>query len=58
MTPVSSSDCISEICEKNGAKLVRTKVGAPVVSRKMIELKAAIGGEENGGIIYPACHKT
>ena len=54
VTPVSSSDCISEICEKNGAKLVRTKVGAPVVSRKMIELKAAIGGEENGGIIYPA----
>lgn len=52
VTPISSSDCIDEVCRSKGAVLVRTRVGAPVVSRKMIEEKALIGGEENGGVIY------
>lgn len=52
VTPVSSSDAIEEICRNAGAELIRTKVGAPVVSRTMIREKATIGGEENGGVIY------
>lgn len=52
VTPVSSSDSIEEICREKGAKLIRTVVGAPVVSRTMIREKARIGGEENGGVIY------
>ena len=52
VTPVSSSDAIDEVCREKGAVLVRTKVGAPVVSRTMIDEKAMIGGEENGGVIY------
>ena len=52
VTPISSSDAIDEICRKNGAELIRTRVGAPIVSRTMIEMGARIGGEENGGIIY------
>ncbi len=52
VTPVSSSDAIDEICRKNGAEIIRTRVGAPIVSRTMIEMGARIGGEENGGIIY------
>ncbi len=52
VTPVSSSDCIEDVCAKNGAILVKTKIGAPIVSRTMIREKALIGGEENGGIIY------
>ncbi len=52
VTPLSSSDAITEICSGAGANLIRTRVGAPVVSRAMIENKALIGGEENGGIIY------
>ena len=52
VTPVSSSDAIEEVCNKNGAVLVKTKVGAPIVSRTMIKEKALVGGEENGGIIY------
>ncbi len=52
VTPLSSSDAISDICRQSSAKLIRTRVGAPVVSRAMIENKAMIGGEENGGIIY------
>ncbi|MGP6239406.1 phosphoglucosamine mutase [Cuniculiplasma sp. SKW4] len=52
VTPVSSSDAIDDICKEKGAEVIRTKVGAPVVSRTMIEKKARLGGEENGGIIY------
>ena len=52
VTPISSSDAMDEICAAGGAELIRTRVGAPLVSRTMIEKKAKIGGEENGGIIY------
>lgn len=52
VTPISSSDCISDVCKEIGATLVRTRVGAPIVSRKMIDTRAKIGGEENGGVIY------
>ncbi|WP_337860090.1 phosphoglucosamine mutase [Ferroplasma sp.] len=52
VTPVSSSDALEEVCREKGAKLISTRVGAPIVARAMIENKASIGGEENGGIIY------
>ncbi len=52
VTPVSSSDALAEICTEKGAKLILTRVGAPIVARAMIDNKATIGGEENGGIIY------
>lgn len=52
VTPVSSSDALSEICTEKGAKLILTRVGAPIVARAMIDNKATLGGEENGGIIY------
>ena len=52
VTPISSSDAIDEVCSEIGSELIRTKVGAPIVSRTMIREKALVGGEENGGIIY------
>ncbi|WP_237265256.1 phosphoglucosamine mutase [Thermoplasma sp. Kam2015] len=52
VTPVSSSDIIADICSSVGATLIRTKVGAPIVARTMIQNGAVIGGEENGGVIY------
>lgn len=52
VTPVSSSDALSEICKAKGAQLIRTRVGAPIVSRTMIKEKALLGGEENGGVIF------
>ncbi|MEM0155010.1 MAG: phosphoglucosamine mutase [Thermoplasmataceae archaeon] len=52
VTPISSSDAIGDVCREAGARLIRTRVGAPIVSRTMIENGAKIGGEENGGIIY------
>ncbi len=54
VTPISSSDAIDEVCAERGARVIRTKVGAPIVSRAMILEEAAIGGEENGGVIYGA----
>ena len=52
VTPVSSSDALGDICSERGAKLISTRVGAPIVARAMIDNRAVIGGEENGGIIY------
>lgn len=52
VTPVSSSKMIEEIAEENDGKIVWTKVGSINVSRKMQEIKANLGGEENGGIFY------
>lgn len=54
VTPISSSDAITEICETGKATLIRTRVGAPLVSRTMIDNQARVGGEENGGIIFGA----
>src|SRR5437667_7532962 len=39
-----------------GARVVRAPVGEAHVARKIIELKAVIGGEGNGGVMYPALH--
>lgn len=52
VTPISSSDAIDDVCAKGEAELIRTRVGAPLVSRTMIDRKAMVGGEENGGIIF------
>jgi len=55
VTPVSSGRVVEDAVRSAGGEVVYTKVGSPIVARKMIELgdKVAIGGEENGGIIYP-----
>ncbi len=39
--------------KRAGGELVYTRVGSPIVARKMIELDAIFGGEENGGLIFP-----
>ncbi len=53
VTPVSSSMAVEEVVKKYGSKVIYTKVGAPIVARKMIEVSAVFGGEENGGLIFP-----
>jgi phosphomannomutase/phosphoglucomutase len=53
VTPVSTSLCVEEVVKRAGGELVYTRVGAPIVARKMIELEAIFGGEENGGLIFP-----
>ena len=53
VTPVSSSLALEDVVKKEGGEVVYTKVGAPIVARKMIEVDAIFGGEENGGLIFP-----
>jgi phosphomannomutase/phosphoglucomutase len=53
VTPVSSSGIVEEHVKAKGGKLEYTRVGAPVVARYMMDHKAIVGGEENGGIIWP-----
>lgn len=53
---LSSSRALSEICLKNKASYEASAVGEVNVVSKMKENKAVIGGEGNGGIIFPALH--
>lgn len=50
---VSTSRVVDDIAKKYGAKVIRTKVGETFVTQGMLEYGALIGGEGNGGIIYP-----
>jgi phosphomannomutase/phosphoglucomutase len=52
VTPVSSSTLIKDTVEAYHGELIWTKVGSVTVSQKMKEVKAKLGGEENGGIFY------
>lgn len=53
VTPVSTSSCLEEVVKKHNGQVIYTKVGAPIVARRMMEVKAVFGGEENGGLIFP-----
>ena len=53
---LSTSLVVEDAARECGAEVVRTPVGEAHVARKMEELDAPIGGEGNGGVIYPALH--
>ncbi|TXT56436.1 MAG: Phosphoglucomutase/phosphomannomutase [Candidatus Thorarchaeota archaeon] len=53
ITPVSSGKLIEDIAEETDAKIIWTEVGSVVVSHKLLETGAELGGEENGGVFYP-----
>lgn len=53
---LSTSLVVEDAARAFGAKVVRAPVGEAHVARKIIELKAVIGGEGNGGVMYPALH--
>jgi phosphomannomutase/phosphoglucomutase len=52
VTPVSSSTLVQDIADAYKGEIVWTKVGSVTVSQKMKQLKAKLGGEENGGVFY------
>jgi phosphomannomutase/phosphoglucomutase len=52
VTPVSSSTLIKDTADAYKGKIEWTKVGSVTVSQKMKEVKAKLGGEENGGVFY------
>jgi phosphomannomutase len=53
---LSTSLVVEDAARECRATLVRTPVGEAHVARKITELKAPIGGEGNGGVMYPALH--
>jgi len=53
---LSTSLVVEDAARDCGATVVRTPVGEVHVARKMVELGAPIGGEGNGGVMYPALH--
>lgn len=52
----STTMALDDIAEKYDVPLLRTKVGEAHVTRKMIESRAVVGGEGNGGVILPLVH--
>ena len=53
---LSSSRALRDITEKHGGKYAAAAVGEVNVVVKMKQTNAVIGGEGNGGIIYPESH--
>jgi len=53
VTPVSSSQRIVDVAEAAGSHVTWTPVGSIHVARMMMKINAVIGGEGNGGIIFP-----
>ncbi|NNE30668.1 MAG: phosphoglucosamine mutase [Saprospiraceae bacterium] len=53
---LSSSRALKDICLKHGVEYFASAVGEVNVVTKMKEVDAVIGGEGNGGIIYPGLH--
>ena len=53
---LSSTRALRDVTEKHGGKYFAAAVGEVNVTTKMKEVGAVIGGEGNGGVIYPASH--
>ncbi len=53
---LSSTRALRDITEKHGGKYCASAVGEVNVVKMMKECNAIIGGEGNGGIIYPELH--
>lgn len=53
---LSSSRALSDVTLSHGGVYAAAKVGEVNVVNKMKEMSAVIGGEGNGGIIYPELH--
>ena len=50
---LSTSRMIDDLCARHGVRVLRTPVGEANVVEAMKHAKSAIGGEGNGGIIWP-----
>ncbi len=53
---LSSTRALRDVTEKHGGVYTPTAVGEVNVTTKMKEVHAVIGGEGNGGVIYPESH--
>lgn len=53
---LSSTRALRDVTQKHGGVYTAAAVGEVNVTTKMKEVGAVIGGEGNGGVIYPASH--
>jgi len=53
---ISSSRALRDVTESHGCTYYFSKVGEVNVTTRMREVGAVIGGEGNGGVIYPELH--
>lgn len=53
---LSSTRALRDVTERHGCKYYASAVGEVNVTTKMKEVGAVIGGEGNGGVIYPESH--
>ena len=53
---LSSTRALRDVTEKHGGKYTAAAVGEVNVTTKMKDVHAVIGGEGNGGVIYPESH--
>lgn len=53
---LSSTRALRDITERHGGKYTASAVGEVNVTTKMKDVNAVIGGEGNGGVIYPESH--
>lgn len=58
VTNLSTTELMDYITQKHASRLYRTKVGEANVVSKMKSSSAMIGGEGNGGVIYPKINFT
>ena len=53
---LSTTRAVDDVAVKYGCKVYRSPVGEANVVKKMKEVKAVIGGEGSGGVIFPELH--
>ncbi|MFN2432172.1 MAG: phosphoglucosamine mutase [Gemmatimonadota bacterium] len=58
VTNLSTSRIVEDVAAAHGAEVVRTPVGEIHVAQRMLDLGSVVGGEGNGGVIYPEVHPT
>ena len=56
VTNLSTTQAIDDIAGEHNAPVFRTKIGEINVVEEIINRKAVIGGEGNGGVIFPEIH--
>jgi phosphomannomutase len=54
VTNLSTTMALDDVVKASGGKLIRTKIGEVHVAEKIKSAHALVGGEGNGGVIYPA----
>jgi len=56
VTNLSTTQLVDDVAKKHNCEVVRTKVGDIYVAEAIYNLSAVVGGEGNGGVVYPKFH--